>query len=366
VVISTEPVSCADIVQRFPQFFVDSVGDLQARVHAIQAPESATPGSMIFLANPKALAKGLQSQASALVVSRKSRAEAEAQRGDRTLLIANNVELAMASVISAFFLPTPYTNRSVTTGIHPSAVIHPSATLAPNVRVGPHAFIGADVVIGSGSYIGANSVIEDQSVIGEETVIHPLVFIGHSTQIGNRCEVHPQTVIAKEGFGYAHDERGNHYRIPHQGRVVLEDDVHIGASCSLDRATFGETRIEAGTKTDNQIHIAHNCRIGRNNLLVAGFAIAGSSRTGANVVAGGSTSVTGHIEICDNVQLAGVSAVSKSISKPGQYGGNPLVPLQDYIKIKVFLTKLPEMAKQVKAITKKLGLDQSEESSNET
>jgi UDP-3-O-[3-hydroxymyristoyl] glucosamine N-acyltransferase len=346
-------------MQRFPKLFIELIGLTSLQVHSVTSPELAKAGSIIFITNPKSLSiglAGLANEASVLVISHRVKDEAlkHFQPSDgKAILIATNVELAMASVVSAYFLRTPYAN-STTTGIHPTAIIHPTAHLSPDVKVGSHVFIGANVQIGSRSIIGANSVIEDQTCIGEESVIHPLVYIGHSTLIGNFCEVMPQTVIGKEGFGYAHDEKGNHYRIPHQGRVVLEDNVHIGSGCSIDRATFGETYLEAGAKLDNQVHIAHNCRIGRNALLTAGFMMAGSSKIGANFVAGGNTVVTGHIEICDNVQVAGVSAVNKSIDQPGQYGGNPILPLQEYIKMKVFLTKLPEMAKQLKALVKQM------------
>lgn len=355
-VVAEQPVSCQEIVKRFPQFFTETLGDLNRIVIGVASPESATPDKMLFLATPKSFAKGIESRASVLVVPVKAKAEIEAIRGDRTVLLATNTEFAMASVISEFFLPTPYTNRSIQ-GIHPSAVVSKTATLGANVRIGPNAFIGENVKLESGVYIGANAVIEDGVEIGENSVIHPLAFIGHSCIIGKRCEVHPQSVVGKEGFGYAHDEKWNHYRIPHQGRVVLEDDVHIGACCTIDRATFGETRIERGTKFDNQVHIAHNCQIGRNSLITAGFLMAGSSKIGANFVTGGRAVVTGHIEVCDNVQLAALSAVGKSITTPGQYGGNPLQPLQQFIKTKVIITQLPELRKQIKRIMDKLGLE---------
>ncbi|MCM2280857.1 MAG: UDP-3-O-(3-hydroxymyristoyl)glucosamine N-acyltransferase, partial [Bdellovibrionaceae bacterium] len=248
---------------------------------------------------------------------------------------------------------SPYTDP-VIENIHPAAIIHPSARLGAGVRVGPHAVVSAECTIGHNVFIGANAVIEAGSKIGDDSVIHPLVYVGHHTRIGARCEILPNTTLGKEGFGYAHDEKGNHYRIPHQGCVVIDDDVHIGANCSIDRATFGETRIGAGTKLDNQVHIAHNCRIGRNCLLTAKFAIAGSSTIGDMFVAGGSSTVTGHIEISHGVQLAGMSTVTKDITSPGQYGGFPLVPLQDHLKIRAAMVQLPAMRKQLSQLMKKI------------
>lgn len=356
---SRTPVTCAQIMTRFPQLFTEAIGDTSREVTAVTSPDQASPTDLVFLATPKALSAGLSSQAAVLVVGKKSKADAEAKANGRTLLISTNVELAMAKVISEFFLRTPYTNASIQ-NIHPGAHISSSAVLGTGVRVGPGAFIGANVRIGNGCYIGTNAVIEDATVIGDNTVIHPLVFIGHSTEIGNHCEIHPSAVIAKEGFGYSHDERFNHTRIPHQGKVVLEDDVHIGAGCTIDRATFGETRIEQGSKFDNQVHVAHNCRIGRNSLFTAGIVVAGSTTIGANFVCGGLTAITGHIKIADNVQLAGFTAVTKGIEQAGPYGGNPMMPLQQHIKTKVALTHLIEMRATLKKVTKHLGLDSDE------
>lgn len=358
-VVVNKPVTCAELRNRFPQFFIDSIGDLQRTITRVGDPDSADPDSAIFMATPKALKKGLTTNASVWVVGPAARSSVEPLRGERTVLISTNVELAMASVINEFFLKTPYTNPAITE-IHSKATIDASAQIASGVRIGPGAYIGAGVKVEAGVFIGANSVIEDETVIGEGTVIHPLVYIGHSTVIGKRCEIHPHAVIGKEGFGYAHDEKFNHYRIPHCGRVVIEDDVHIGAGMTVDRATITETRIERGAKFDNQVHLAHNTRIGRNSLLTAGFAAAGSSKVGANFVAGGKSVVTGHIEVCDNVQLAALSAVGKEITRPGQYGGVPLQPLQQFLKMKAAMVHLPEMRRQIGKILRKLGLDEEE------
>lgn len=349
-------ITAIELQRRFPQLFSEIIGAPDRSVTHVAAPESAPAGAVVFLATPKALEQGLKSQASILVINKKNQAEAETQRGDKTILICPQVELALATVTSELFFRTPYTNKSVQ-GIHPSAVIGEQTDIAPGVRIGPHAVIGTGVRLGKNVFIGANSVIEDGTVIDEGSVIHPLVYIGHSTMIGKRCEVHPHSVIGKEGFGYAHDEKFNHYRIPHQGRVVLEDDVHIGGCVTIDRSTFAETRIQAGTKFDNHIHIAHNCHLGRNSLVTAGFLMAGSSKIGANFVTGGNTVVTGHIEVCDNVQVSALSAISKGISQPGQYGGSPLLPLQQHIKMKAALAHLPKMRKSLSLILKKLGIE---------
>jgi len=348
--------SLADIVASYPPLFGESLGDLKATVSGVNSPELATESEMCFLATPKALESGFNSKARVLVVPPKAKDQALSHANGRTILISPNPEKAMALVISKFFRPTPYTNPSIN-GVHPTAVVSETAHVAKTARIAPHAYIGANVTLGENVYIGAGAVIEDNSVIGDSTVIHPNVFVGHSSQIGSRCEIHPNSVVGKEGFGYAHDEKFNHTRIPHQGRVVLEDDVHIGACCTIDRGTFGETRIERGVIMDNLVHIAHNNRIGRNSVLTSGFTMAGSSKIGANFVTGGKTVVTGHIEIADNVQLSALSAISKSITTPGQYGGHPFQPLQAYLKSQAAIPHLPEMRKLLKKIAAQLGFE---------
>lgn len=356
MVISNQKVTAEQLMNQLPTSFTECLGDKLSGFNQVSSPDNATSASILFLSNAKAMPSGFKSAASIWVVGRKAKdAAVNAATKGQTILIANNVERAMAETIHAFFLQTPYTNRSIQ-GVHPKAVVSPTAKLGKNIRIGPNAFIGEHVELGDNVYVGANAVIEDQTVIGKDSVVHPLAFIGHSTLIGERCEIHPASAIGKEGYGYAHDELGNHYRIPHQGRVVLENDVHIGSTTAVDRSTFGETRIKQGAKLDNKIHIAHNCEIGKNALLTSGFAIAGSTKIGANFITGGNSTVTGHIEVCDNVQLAGESVISKSILKPGQYAGYPLQPLQQALKTKVATTHLVEMQKELRIILKHLGL----------
>lgn len=359
-------VTCAEIVKQFPRLFVEVVGDASRTVDRVRAPEDADIKSLVFLSSAKLLNAGLDCPARVIVVGRKLRDQALANsKTDRTFLISNNAELALAVVTSHFFWRTPYTNKNVQS-VHPTAVIAASSQIASSARIGPFVVIGEDAKIGDGVYIGASTVIEERCEIANDTVIHPHVVIGHSTIIGARCEIHSQTIIGKEGYGYSHDEKGNHYKIPHQGRVVLEDDVHIGGNCSIDRSTFKETRLKQGAKLDNGCHVAHNCTIGRNAIITAGFIMAGSSRIGDNFVCGGNTNITGHIEITDNVSLAGVSSVAKSVTKPGPYGGYPLQPLQSFLRTKAALMHLPQMRRQLKMIIKHLGLTEDTEAELES
>lgn len=347
----TSPISADELVSSFKDLQILGKGDRKAlRVDPI---EDISPQSIVFCGTERFLKQALLSPAS-LVVIPKAFIDLNAHLSDKTFLVIREWDWFMAEFLNKYIQETPY--RAQHKGIHPTAVVEATAQIAPTASVGPNAYIGSGVKVLSGTFIGANSVIEANCQIGEHTTIHPLTYLGPRTEVGSNCEIHPGCVVGKEGFGYAHNRKNDHRKIPHLGRVIIEDDVHLGAHVAIDRGTFLDTRICRGTKIDNQVHLAHNSYIGENSLLTARFAMAGSSRIGKNFVSGGSSNVTGHIEISDNVQIGGMSGVTKSISAPGQFSGYPLVPLRQFLKIKAAIVKLPEMRKQLKLILKHLNL----------
>ncbi|CAN5405251.1 UDP-3-O-(3-hydroxymyristoyl)glucosamine N-acyltransferase [soil metagenome] len=338
-------------------------------IHSVNSPDFAGPGQVGFVTQPKYLEKALASTASVLCFPEKSKnvvvARIESGGTPRAYFFSKEPELAMRETIQSFFQTTPYINQDFETPVHPTAVIHPEAQLGRGVRIGPFAVISKHVVIGDEAVVGAHTVIESRSKIGARTVLHPFVYIGPSCDVGADCEINPHTVIGKEGFGYAHDTKNNHYRIPHTGRVIIGDRVHLGSSVTVDRGTFADTRIEAGAILDNRIQISHNAVIGENAIITAGFVIAGSSKVGRNFLTGGNTAVTGHIELCDNVQLAALSVVRKNITKPGAYGGNPLMPMRDYMRFLAAQMKLPLLVKKFKGDLGDDAADESDATSNE-
>lgn len=342
-------ISAEKILKTFPQYIREIHGPHHTQFRLISALENIEPHSMVFITHEKHLPTVLASAASVILVPASFKKETLSL--EKTWLLSPQPELAMRSIKNEFFLETPYRSRGLQ-AIHPSAHIDSSAHLDETVEVGPGAVISSGVEIGARSYIGANAVIERNVKIGADTTIHPLVYVGHSCVVGNHCEIMPQSTIGSEGFGYAHDEKGQHHRIPHSGRVVLHDNVHIGASCSIDRGTIEDTVIGQGTKIDNQCHLAHNSVVGKNCLITAQFGMAGSSKIGNHFISGGKASVTGHVTITDNVQISGMSGVTKNIDHPGQYGGFPLQPLRDYLKTKAAMVQLHELRKQIQSFLK--------------
>lgn len=275
-------------------------------------------------------------------------------------LLSPQPKLAMAFVSEKFFTGARIDNHFAfsESHIHPSATIHPSAQLGEGVKVGPNAVIGKDCVIGDFSKIASNVVIESEVTLGKHCQIYPNATLSWGSVLGDYCNVQSNSCVGSDGFGYATSHIGQHFGIPHLGRVRFGNHVHIGAGTQIDRGTYGETSIGDFTKIDNLVHIAHNCKIGKSCLLTAGFMMAGSSEVGNFFVTGGGTVVTGHIKVTDNVQVAGVSVVTKSITKSGKYGGYPLVSLSEHLKITATSGKILEIRKNVSRILKHLKLDQ--------
>jgi len=324
------------------------VGDSHLQVSLCSSADDSLENSLCFTANEAQYLKAQKGAARAFVLPMSLKGKVIVRDGHAVLFVKNH---SLAHAQLAEIIQKRYEGHETTSAFtHPTAVVSTSASLGKNVRVGSNVFIGENVKIGDHVFIGANTVIEDDSVIGNQTHIWPMVFIGRGCVIGDHCHIHPNTTIGSEGFGFAHDDKGHHHRIPQLGQVVLGNRVEVGSNVSIDRATFGSTVIGEGTKLDNLIHIAHNVRIGKNCLLTAGFKIAGSSIVGDNVITGGHVLVGDHIEICSNVRLAAWSGVNNDIREPGDYGGHPLQPLRDYLKTTMCLPHLPEFRKIIRQL----------------
>ncbi|MCJ8277178.1 MAG: UDP-3-O-(3-hydroxymyristoyl)glucosamine N-acyltransferase [Bdellovibrionales bacterium] len=343
----------ADAVKnQFSALINDSLGDLSQIIEEFSTFENANENSMIFVLSPKLFGAALNSKAQTVIAPAKAKDWWTENGGSKTVLLSPNPELAAREVKTHLVFPTPF--KAAFQGVHPTAVVAESAELSIGVTVGPHAIIGENCRIGEGSFIGTNAVVEENVTIGNHTTIHPLAYIGHSCQVGNNCEVMPSAIVGSEGYGYAHDHLGNHYRIPHTGKVILEDDVHIGAATAIDRGTMDDTVIGEGTKIDNQCHLAHNVEVGRNGLITAQFVTAGSAKIGNNFICGGKSIVAGHTKVGDNVSLAGLSVITKDWDKPGQFGGYPLQPVKDFLKTKSTMVHLVQMRKQLNQLMKKV------------
>ena len=238
---------------------------------------------------------------------------------DTKVLISPNPHLSFAYISKLFAKPLIAKKKA--------NQIAGSATIMPNVYIGNGVKIGENVIIMAGAYIG------DNVSIGDFTLIHPNVVIYNDTQIGKKCHLLANCVIGSDGFGYAHNDVGEHYKIYHNGNVILEDNVEIGACTTIDRAVFDSTIIKAGTKIDNLVQIGHNCKIGQNCLIVSQTGLSGSSELGKNVVMGGQSATSGHLKIGDFATIAARGAAVKDMEGGQIYGGAPAMPQREWLKL---------------------------------
>ncbi|WP_300446663.1 UDP-3-O-(3-hydroxymyristoyl)glucosamine N-acyltransferase [uncultured Helicobacter sp.] len=295
--------------------------------------ESASSSQISYIDQDKYIASLADSKAGAVLIRQNLLEKIPAHIQP---LVVENPHLAFA-LLSALFAQPCFALESSTQN-----QIAKSVQIAPNVHIGENVNIGEGSVIMPGVVIGANVRI------GESCKIYPNVVIYCDSLIGNRVNIHAGSVIGCDGFGYAHTNDGRHIKIEHNGRVVIEDDVEIGANNTIDRAVFGETRIKQGVKIDNLVQIGHNCVVGEHSILVSQVGLAGSTTTGRNVVMGGQAGTGGHIHIGDFVQIAGRGAVGKNLPPHTKWGGHPLMELDEWIKFFVSLRRMVKKSPKMK------------------
>lgn len=298
------------------------VGDGSVQIEAIAPLAEATAGQISFLSQRKYAPLLATTQATALILPLEA-----AGHFPRPHVLTENPYLYFARVSQ---LLNPVTI--------PDPRIHPTAVISPTAKIGRNAVIHAGVVIG------------DEVTIGDDALIYPNVTIYHDCHIGDRVVIHAGVVIGADGFGNAKD--GDVWiKIPQIGRVIMGDDVEVGANTCIDRGALDDTVIGNGVKIDDQIMIGHNCRIGNNTAIAACAGIAGSTIIGERCLVGGAAMFSGHIEITDDVQISGGSAIIKNIKKPGQYTGVfPSIPHADWLHIAANLRQLDGLSKKIQLL----------------
>ena len=303
--------------------------------HAATITE-AGPGSVTFIANPTYEKFLLTTDATAVIIgtSLPVPTETGSKKKMPVLIRTSDPYGAFAKTLALF---NPRKNM-FPERIHPSAVISSSASIAPSAIIGAQCFIGDDVGI------------------GEDSVIHPGAVIYDGTVIGKNVIIGAGTVIGFDGFGYAPGSDGNFGKIPQIGNVIIEDDVEIGALCTIDRATVSHTIIRRGAKLDNLIHIAHNVEIGENTMIAAQTGISGSATIGKRNQIAGQVGMIGHITTADDVIVIAQSGVSKSLTKPGSYFGAPAKEFRTALRQEGALRQLPELLEKVKELEEKIKL----------
>ncbi len=287
---------------------VEIKGDANCRITGVCTVQKGKPDHITFLQNPHYRKYLATTAASAVILSADYAADCQTNA-----IITRDPYFTWAK-IAAQFSDTP---RAVP-GIHPSAVIGQHSQIDPTASIGAHCVLGDYVQIGAHTVIAAGCNIGEYTQIGAETRLDANVTVYHRIVIGARVHINSGTVIGSEGFGIA-KHKGAWVKVPQLGRVVIEDNVDIGANCSIDRGAIEDTIIAHGVQIDNLVQVAHNVRIGAHTAIAGCVGIAGSTTIGSNCLVGGQAGFVGHIEVADNVAIMGGTAVSKSITAPGIY-----------------------------------------------
>lgn len=311
-------------------------GDGQLLITGAAILTTAGPGEITFADRPQLLDQVARSTATAVVVPNDLRPEGKAY------IAVDNARRAFAQIVTRFQPARPV--RHV--GISPAASVSSSARIATDVEIHPGAVIEDDVEIGRGSVIHAGVCLMGGCRLGERVTIYPRAVLYENTIVGNDVVIHAGAVLGANGFGYEF-QKDRHVLSPQLGHVELGNNVEVGANTTIDRGTYGPTRIGEGTKIDNLVMIGHNCQIGRHNLLCGQVGIAGSCVTGDYVVMAGQVGVRDHVEIGNRVMIGAQSGVSESIREPGKYLGSPAIPARKGMQILFALQRLPELMKGI-------------------
>lgn len=322
-------------------------GDDSHVIHRMATLASAGPDDVSFLTNNRYLAQAADTRAGAILVSPDLIEHVRSE--GRILLVSEDAHFAQQQLLEALHgyraKPAP--------GISDTAIIDPTATIGQDVHIGHHAVIEAGATVGDGCVIHPLVWIGENATLGQGCEMFPHVAIYHDCVLGDRVTLHANCVIGQDGFGYAQRD-GEHVKLPPIGHVIVEDDVEMGACCSVDRGTMEPTVIGAGTKFSNSVTIGHGSVVGKGNLFVAQVGLAGSVRTGDYVAIGGQTGIAPHLHIGDGAQIAAHSGVMHDIPMGQVYGGAPAIPLKEMFRLHRAAKKLPELAKRIKQLEKQL------------
>lgn len=330
-----EPVSLGDIAT-WAKAEIE-VGSETLEVTGVAPLEDATPGSLVFFDNTAYLKQLETTSAAACLVGK--RHKGKVPEGVAVLVCADPYR-SWAMVLAKLFPDAMIPADRTKVFISDRAFVDPEASLEEGVTIEPGAVIGKGVEIGSGTVIRANAVIGSDVKIGRDCVIGPNATVQHSV-LGNRVYLHPGVCCGQDGFGYAMGPQG-HLKVPQVGRVIIQDDVEVGACTTIDRGANRDTMIGEGTKIDNQVQIGHNVVVGRHCVLVSQVGLSGSCTLEDFVAIGGQTGVRGHVRIGMGAQVAAVSVVSEDLAPGGRYGGTPAKPVKQWFREVAAVRKLAE------------------------
>jgi UDP-3-O-[3-hydroxymyristoyl] glucosamine N-acyltransferase len=317
-------------------------GNPERRVRGVATLDDAGPDDLSFLTNLRYRQALEWSRAGAVLVGPSVAVEG------RDLLVVPDPYLALAKILD---LLHPATRPAP--GISADARIGSGATIGAEASIAPFAVVGEGARLGDRVVLGAGAIVGEGSAIGADTVLMPRVVLYPGTRVGARCVIHAGVVLGGDGFGFA-TSSGAHRKVPQLGRVVIEDDVEIGANSVVDRGTLGETRIGRGTKIDDLVMVAHGVAIGPHGLLAAQAGVAGSTRIGSHVTMAGQSGAAGHLRIGDRVVIAAKTAVFSDVPDGAFVAGIPAVDHRTWKRSQALVRKLPELRTRLQALEERL------------
>jgi len=320
-------------------------GNGELVIGAARALNEAGPGDITFVEGERYAAQLHASRASAAVVG-----PAAATNGLTVIRVADPLA-AFVAIVRHLQGKTELPPH----GIDPRACVDATARIGPGASILPFASVAADAVIGARCRLHNGAVVGRNCRLGDDVTLYPNAVLYDDTVVGHRVIIHANAVLGADGFGYRLHE-GRHVKVPQLGHVELGDDVEVGAATTIDRGTFGPTRVGAGTKIDNLVQIGHNCRIGRHNLLVSQVGIAGSCTTGDYVVMAGQAGLADHLNIGDRAVIGARAGLAKDVPAGERVLGTPATPEREQKRILMTLEKLPEMRRDLRRVKQHLGM----------
>ncbi|MDR1383318.1 MAG: UDP-3-O-(3-hydroxymyristoyl)glucosamine N-acyltransferase [Planctomycetaceae bacterium] len=321
-------------------------GNQNPAIYGAAPLHHAGEGDVTFLAQLEKISQLAQCKAAAVVVPRALVADPRFAALVKPMIQADDVVFAFETIVRHFSPPREQNKRE----IHPEAIIAPTAVLGEDVSIAPYAVIEKDAIIGDRVIISAGVKIMAGCKIGGDTMIFPNAVLYENTVVGERCIIHACAVLGAYGFGYD-SSQGIHVLSQQLGNTVLGNDVEVGACSTIDRGTYSPTLIGDGTKIDNLVMVAHNCRIGKHNLICAGTGIAGSSTTDDYVVMAGRVGVRDHVHIGKGAVLGAMAGVISNVPDGARVVGIPATPEKEQMRMQVAKAKLPEMRQEMKKLT---------------
>lgn len=329
-----------DLAQRLG---CEVIGDGGVEITGVAGVESAGPGQLTFLANPKYAPKVKHTRAAGVIAS-------EPIPGlEIACLVSKNPYLDFARALELFYQPP-----RPALGIHPLAFIAPSAALGPNCSVGPFAVVGERVQLGANAVLHPHAVIYEGAEIGDDFLAHSHAVVREFCRIGNRVTLQNGVVVGGDGFGFAKQADGTHYKIVQSGVTVVEDDVEIQTLTSIDRATVGETRVKRGAKIDSLVQVGHACVVGEDNIICAQTGLAGSSILEKDVLLAGQVGISGHLTIHQGSIIYAQSGIGGDVPPGSRMSGSPAFPASEWLRAITAFPKLPEIWKSLREIKKRV------------